>query len=306
MASGLMHENNRQYERAAEVYRDVQRRFAGSEFARRATAALHALETGGAVHGIEFRRRQDAAWDQLFPAQALAARGDWRTARPGLQKAIELLGGVLRDFPDHPKAKDIAIALGNTHMLLNEYGAAQEAYTRAVELAERQSTQRAGGTSGIDNVVLDVRERLAEAIRAWRRQWMTRSAWALLTAIGAALLLLRPWREIDVPTLRLATLLVLNTIVLAIIAMGTSYYVRNYVDPHSPIEDRAAGLLTALPGITGVVVVLGYACGLRGVLHWPTTRATSVAAVLGVLAAVAVATCVINAFALFPVLDSDL
>ena len=69
----------------------------------------------------------------------------------------------------------------------------------------------------------------------------------------------------------------------------------------------AAALLVLVPGVTGELVAVGFATGLRGA-RGATARLTDVgvAAALGALAALAVATCLVHAFALFPFLDSKL
>lgn len=306
MASALMHENNREYEQAAADYRETQRRFPGSEVVRRADAALSALEYGGAERGIAFRRSQDAAWDELFPAQAEAARGEWSSARPKLEAATRHLADILSHFRDHPKARDIAIALGNTHMLLEDFGQAQAAYTEAIAITREQVAAHGGGGPGLASLLLDAQERFAEAVRSWRRVWITRTSWAVLLGVAVALACLRPWREADAGTLALGLRLAATTLVLSAAAAAGSYVVRNYVDDHSPIEDHAAGLLVALPGMTAVLGTLGYALGLRATTRWSDTRIVIVAALVSALAAVAVAAIIINAFALFPILDSDL
>jgi tetratricopeptide (TPR) repeat protein len=264
------------------------------------------LEEGGPGRSLEFRRRRDAAWDELSPAQELADRAGLRAARPGLERAAALLEGILRDFSDHPKAKDIAMALGNTHMVLRWFAEARADYQRAIALARAQSAPIDRGGHEIDNFLLQAGERLAEAIRAFHRQWFTRVAWALLAAIGLALLSLRPWRAVDGPTVRLGGTLVLGTLLLALLAMGMAYGLRVYVDQHSPLDSEAAALLVALPGITGQIVALAFGDSLQATLRWKAGSAAGLGATLGVLAALAVATCVVNAFALFPFLDSNL
>lgn len=304
-ASALMHENNREYERAAGEYREVQRRFAGTEFARRAESALSTLEAGGAQRGIAFRRRQDAAWDELFPAQAEAARGEWLTARPRLERATAHLAAILSEFRDHPKARDIAIALGNAHMLMSDFGAAQDAYRQAVAIAQEQVAAHGGGGPGLASLLLDAEERLAEAVRAQRRLWITSTSWTVLLAIALILLALRPWRALDGTTVGLGLRLIAMTVVLSLTAAASSYVVRTYIDEFSPIEDRTAALLVALPGMTGIIVTLGYMLGLHATVPWPHTRVATVAAIVSAVAAVAVAAIIINTFALFPVLDDQ-
>lgn len=303
-SSGLMRQNARDYQRASETYREVERRFPGTLFSRRAGQMVKALEEGGQGRWIEFRRRNDAASDVLFPAQALAEREELRAARPGLERAAALLESIVRDFADHPQAANVAITLGNTHMTLRQFGAACADYERAIALARSQSARAAPAAQGVDSIALDAEERLVEAVRSLRRQRVTAGARTLLAAIGLVLLALRPWRAADAPMLRFAGSLALVTLVLAVVAMGTAHVVRLYIDPNSPIENEAAGLLVALPGITGQLVALGFVGALRETLHWPAGAAARLAAAVGAIAALAVATCVVNAYALFPVLDS--
>jgi hypothetical protein len=69
----------------------------------------------------------------------------------------------------------------------------------------------------------------------------------------------------------------------------------------------AAALLVLVPGVTGELVAVGFATGLRGALRANARRwNVGIAATLGALAALAVATCLVHAFALFPFLDSKL
>jgi outer membrane protein assembly factor BamD (BamD/ComL family) len=305
LAAGLMQENNRRYEDAADTYRTLRQRFPETESARRASATLDALEYGGASRGIEFRRRQDAAWDELFPAQAEAARGDWTRARPKLLAAIRHLEEILRDFRDHPKARDIAIALGNAHMLLQDFVNAQNSYADAIAIIGEQ-TPASGAEAGGESLLLDAQERFAEAVRAWRRVWITRAAWALLLTIGMIVVLLGPWRTLDRAYVALGVRLLGATLLASAAAAGASYIVRTYVDSQSPLEDRTAALLVALPGLAAVIIALGLMRGLRTKVRWSDARIATVAAVISAVAALAIAAIIVNAFALFPLLDSDL
>lgn len=298
--AGLMYQNARDYERAIAIYRDVLRRFPGTVFAKQADDGIKVLEEGGAGRAVEFRRRVDAAWDELTPAQAVVDRDGLRAGRAGLERGAALLEGVVRDFGDHPRIKDVFTALGNTHMTLQWFGRAREDYQRALTSIRQQGAEGPGYAS----LVSDAEQRLLEAVRAWRRQWATRVAWTVLAAIGVGFVAVQPWRAVDAPLLGLGGGLVLATVLLAGLAMAASLFVRLYVDEHSPIQDRAAGLLVALPGITGEVVALGFVAGLRRTRRWRAPRIAGLAAAVAALAALAVATCVVNAFALFPVLDS--
>ena len=93
---------------------------------------------------------------------------------------------------------------------------------------------------------------------------------------------------------------------LALLAMAGSFQLSRDPQAHSPIDIGAAGLLVAMPGLTGEFVALSVAGGLRTTWRWEGTWPTVLAATLGMLAALAAATCLVNAFALFPFLDSEL
>jgi tetratricopeptide (TPR) repeat protein len=300
-ASGLMLQNAREYESAAATYREVVSRFPGTLFARRAEQVVKSLEEGGHARGLEFRRRRDEASDQLAPAQALAEREGLAAARPGLERAVALLQGVVDDFPEHPQAPNVAVTLGNTQMTLGEFAAARAAYERAITLAGSRAA--AGGAGPVDSIVLDAEERLVEAIKEIRRERVSRGAQSSLAVIAVALLALRPWRGADAPILRVAGRLFIATLALAVLAVGAAWVVRS-IDPSSPIDSSLAALLVALPGLTGEIVALGMVGGLRGMLRPPT--AVRVAATVGAFAALAAATCVVHAYDLFPVLDSML
>jgi len=292
--AGSMLESARDYEHALAVHRETARRFAGSEFGRRAEDAARRLEEGGAARAIAFRRRLDAAWDELFPATDLAQRKGTRAARPGLIRAAELLAGVLRDFPEQSRARDVADALGDADMLLGRYAQANGDYERAMELARPDAADA-------DLQLASLREKVAEANRALRRQWFDRIAKALLAAIVLGLAYTKPWRHRASTTMRAAAVLVLGTVLLAALAGAAAEYVRVHIDEASPVGTLAAALLVLLPGVTGELVALGFTAGLRG-RRWDV----GMAAALGALAALAVATSVVHAFALFPFLDSKL
>src|SRR5207249_4446629 len=107
--------------------------------------------------------------------------------------------------------------------------------------------------------------------------------------------------------MRVAAVAVLGTVVLAGLAGGVAEYLRVHVDEASPVKMTAAALLVLVPGVTGELVAVGFASGLRGAPRAPAPRwNVGIAATLGALAALAVATCLVHAFALFPFLDSKL
>jgi outer membrane protein assembly factor BamD (BamD/ComL family) len=294
-ASGLMQSSAREYERALGTYREVMRRFPGTDFARRAATEVKALEEGGAARAIAVQRKLDAARDELFPAEERVERDGLAAGRAGLVRAVRLLEEILRDDGDHPKAREVALTLGDAHMTLRDHRAARDAYGRALALLQ-----------GDRNAVVNAEQKLADAVRWVRRDRVRETAWTLLTAIGVGLLAVRPWRGLDRRTLLVGGLLVSGTIGAALLAAAGAAFIRTYVDDHSPVEDRVAALLVLLPGVAGQVVALGFASGLaRG----PATSGgwrTGIAALLGAVAALAVVACVVYAFELFPLLDSEL
>src|SRR5207253_3700899 len=84
-----------------------------------------------------------------------------RAARPGLIRAAELLAGVLRDFPEQSRARDVADALGDADMPLGRYAQANGDYERAMELARPDAADA-------DLQLASLREKVAEANRALR------------------------------------------------------------------------------------------------------------------------------------------
>ena len=143
--------------------------------------------------------------------------------------------------------------------------------------------------------------------RSVRREWIDGIAKTLLGVIVLGLVVVKPWRHPDGSLIRASAALVLATAVLAGAAGAAARYVRLHVDEASPVETTAAALLVFLPGVTGELVAVGFATGLRRALGLRAPRwNVGLAAALGALAALAVATCVVHAFALFPFLDSKL
>ena len=298
--TGSMLESARDYERALSIYLEVVGRFAGTDFGRKAEVAAAGLQEGGTARAIAFRRRLDAAWDELFPATALVQEKGLAAARPGLERAVTLLAGVLRDYPEQSKAKDVAVALGDADMMLQRYAQARSEYERAIDLSRRDPRDA-------DLGLASALEKLAEAHRSIRRQWLDRIAKTLVGVIVLGLVAVKPWRRADSFMIRVGALLVLGTVVLAGIAGATAECLRLHVDEASPVEMTAAALLVLLPGVTGELVAVGFATGLRGALGSRARRwNVGIAATLGALAALAVATCLVHAFALFPFLDSKL
>jgi len=301
-AAGLMEENARRYEEASTLYEEVERRFAGTEAAGRARDANAALTQGNAARGVAFRHRYDAAWDTWTAAQARVDLEGRRAARPDLEAAAVLLEALFSDFRDLPKAREVVLALGEAHMLLQRYPEAAADFERAAGLARARQAAGASSRPEADSLVMEAEDRRDEALRRERRMWFTSVAEGMLATIGAALLLVRPWRGADARLLRLGAGLVLATTVLAGVAAGAAYVLRHFTEEHSPVPVTAAALLVALPGVTAVLVALGFTAALARA--WGPARAAGFGGLVAAVAALAVATCVIDAFALFPVLDS--
>jgi len=299
---GTMQEAARDYAAAVTTYRETARRFADDPFARKAADAASALEEGGPVRGIEFRSRLDGAWDVLSPAQETAERDGPAAARPELERAATLLAGILHDFADHPRARNVAFALGDAHMALGRYADARADYGRAVELARREAERPGADARYAESDVKSAEEKLAEAGRALWRARVVQLAEGLLVAIGLGVIAVRPWRGLDARLLRLGGALVAATGVLAALALGVAAWVQRF-DEHSPIEGGVAALFVLLPGLAGQLVALGFVSGLAA--SGKSSRRAGVAAILGALAALAVATCLVQRFDLFSALDSE-
>lgn len=299
--AALMLENAHDYQGALETYREVERRFAGTPFAVKAEAGAAALSLGGEQRGIDFRRRLDAAWAELFPAQDLIESDGIAAARPGLERAVTLLAALLRDYPDHPRARDVALSLGDAHMSLGLSREARADYEQAIALIRAQ-----GQTDGDAEMLEAVEHKRSEAIEAGRQVWITGSAHALLVAIVLGMVALRPWRVSSRWMLRPGGALLAGTLVLAGAAMLLARWIHDNVDDHSPIEAGLAAVLVALPALTGQAVALGYTNALAGAKlgQRPVLR-TGLAGLVGVVAALAVATCVVEASGIFAALGSD-
>src|SRR2546430_289071 len=221
--TGSMLESARDYENALSVYGEAARRFAGTVFGRRAEDAAAGLQEGGTARAIAFRRRLDVAWDALFPATALFQEKGLAAARPGLEQAVELLAGVLRDYPEQSKAKDVADSLGEADMMLRRYAQARSDYERAIDLYRRDARDADLGLASAS-------EKLAEARRSLRRQWLDRIGKTLVGVIVLGLVSVKPWRHPDRFMIRVAAVLVLGTAVLAGVAAALAEYVRFHVD----------------------------------------------------------------------------
>lgn len=293
----LMQQNQRHYETALQTFAEVQRRFPDSPLARRAADAVTTLTPGGDDQGLAFKRRFDEAMDAYAPARDALDRDDFSAARPGFERALTLLAAIERDFPQHPRAKDVAFLSGETHTALARFVEARADFERALAIAAAPEG---------DTFVTLARERIEESMRSRHRQVTTRAAWSVLTAIGIALLLVRPWTGIDGALVRLAARVAFGIVVLAATSVIAAWFIREYVDDHSPVTNAIAVMLVALPSLTGLIVTLGFVAGLRTSAGRTSAWPARTGAVMGALAAFAVAVCVVNAYELFPFLDSML
>src|SRR5207302_8548791 len=134
-----------------------------------------------------------------------------------------------------------------------------------------------------------------------------RIAKTVIGVIVLGLVSVKPWRHPDGLMMRVAAVVVLGTVVLAGVAGAVAEYLRFHVDEASPVQMTAAALLVLVPGVTGELVAVGFATGLRGTLRASARRwDVGLAATLGALAALAAATCLVYAFSLFSFLDSKL
>lgn len=293
----LMQQNQRQYETALQSFAEVQRRFPDTPVARRAADAAAGLTEGG-DQGLAFKRRFDEVMDAYAPARDALDRDDFATAQPGFERAVTLLAAIERDFPTHPRVKDVAFLSGETHAALARFVEARADYERAVALG--------GGPRDGDTFVTLTQERIVEVVRARNRQVTTRAARTVLIAIGLAFLLVRPWTGVDAALFRLGGRIALGTFVLSAVSVIVAWFIREYVDDHSPVTHDIAVMLVLLPGLAGVVVSLGFVGGLRTIAGGHSPWPVRAGAMLGALAAFAVAVCVVNAYELFPFLDSML
>jgi tetratricopeptide (TPR) repeat protein len=299
--AALMQENAHDYEHALQTYREAARRFPDTPFAAKAEAGAAALAEGGEQRGIDFKRRLDAAWGELFPAQDLLESDGIAAARPGLERAVTALTALLRDYPDHPRSRDVALSLGDAHMSLGLSHEARADFEKAIALS------RAQGQADIDVELIEgIEHKRGEAIEATRQVWITDSAHLLLAAIFVGLIALRPWRVPATWMVRPGAVLFVTTLVLGGAAMLLARWIHDNVDDHSPIEATLAALLVVLPGLTGQVVAFGYTNALAGraLADRPAWR-TALAGAIGVVAALAVATCVIEASGVFEALGSE-
>lgn len=292
---GLMQQNQRRYEAALATYREVQERFPATIVGRRAVEAIAILSEGGSERGLAFRRRFDEALELYARARDQLDREGMRVAGPDLQHAVELMASIVAEFVDHPRRAQAAFELGEMRATVQDYLGARAAYEQALAWTT--------GTPG-DGFITNVTNRLDEAVRARRRQICTRIAMVILAFIVVLFLAARPWAVFDRELLRHVGAFAVGVVVLAVIGETASYVVRTYIDDHSPLHGGIATRLVLFPGVTGEVLALGFLGRCRTL--WNGPRAVHVAAALGAIAALAVTTMVVNAYELFPFLDSML
>ncbi len=292
--AGLNEKNAQRYEKALETWREVVRRFPEGDFARRARAEIARLDPPGGG-GIDFARRRDEALTILD--QARQAGED--AARPVLEHALRILEPLLADHREHPEASDVALSIQEARTRLGDLDGARRAADDAVTLAREAAARAPGDPQAAANVANADLHR-AEADRLLLRRAVARVATTVLALVLGALAALRPWRTRPGRLFRAARVLVAAPLVLAVLAMTLAWFVRRYVDDHSPLGVGDAAALVALPGLVAVVAALGIASAVKG------RRGAALAGLCGALAGTSVATLLVQAFGLFGYLDSKL
>lgn len=250
-------------ERAVATYREIEARFSKDAFAGIARRNVDRLEPPGVVGGLEFQRRHAAAVAGLPLAFTLAERRELAQARPALERSLDLLAGLFRDYPKHPRAVDVAITISDILVRLERLDEALGAGEQALALAkERAAAADASATAAAE--VVSAGRQLDEARRAIRLVRFGRVAKGLLVVLAGALAALRPWRRVNGSVVKLLLVLgVLDALCAAAGAAGADY-VRKVHVPSSPIDNGMAALLVFVPGAIGILLAVGFTLSLRG------------------------------------------
>ncbi len=280
-------------EDALASYREVMARFADHAFAGIARRSADRLEPPGVTGGLEFRRRHDAALEVLLKAMPLAERRELEAARPGLVRSLELLAALYRDFPEHPQAVDVAIAISDVLVRLERLDDAHDAAEEALALARKRAAKPDAAPTAPADVVSALRQ-LDEARRAIRLLRVGRGAKGLLALLTVAWCALRPWRRFDRRIAKLAVVLLVLDVVASIGGAIGADYVKRVHAPGSPVEPLMGALLVFVPGLVGMTFATGFAITLRGRLN-----AALIAGLLGFLAALATTTCIAQHYGFF-------
>jgi tetratricopeptide (TPR) repeat protein len=283
-------------EQALATYREVVRRFPKSPFAVLAGRAVQRIEPPGVSGGVEFQRRQAEALDVLLPAIALNERRDVDGARPGLEKAVTLLGDLLRDFEAHPKAVDVAIALSDALARLQRFGEAYAAAEKAIVLAEREAS-KPGAPNTVLGDVANAKKQYAATRRAFHL-WLVADTGckALIAVLGLILASRRPWLRLTRRHVKLLAVLTALEGVLALAAVVGAEYVRRFKDPDSVVTDGIAAVLVLVPGLLGVGLAVGLAGSVSG------RRGAILGGACGVIGSLATSVCLIHYFRLYGLL----
>ena len=299
---GLMQQNQRRYEDALGTFRRVIELYPGTPLAQRAEGAVATLTEGGVETGVAFRARYDEMMEAYTLGREASEREGAGAGRAALEKAAATADGLQREFPNHPRLGQVAFQAGEIAVALEEFSLAQRHYERALALA--------GGVrdpdASIDTLVTNSHSQLVEAGRKQRRWWSTRGAWLVLACLGVALVGWRPWQMLDASWLRPATVCALAVTGVASIGEGFAWFVRTYLDDHSPVTEGLAFFLVAAPGFVGLFAAMGFLAGFRRAAPRRADRAALYAAGLGALAAFAITVWIVNAYELSPFPDADL
>lgn len=300
--AGMMYQQARDYPRAVATYDEVQRRFPNTDTAQRAAGSAAELRAGSS-RWLEFRQRQDEAWDVFEPARERAQTDGLGAARGDLQRAATLLRSLLDDFPEHPRAKDVATALATTYLSLRRFDEAATTYERAIELARAQNA-----TTGIpvDSFIAVAADDAHAALRAGRRYHLTGLAVAILAIIALGLIALRPWGVAYANTRHLLAPMALTIALVTALAATSAYVVRYFIDENSPITWMHAIVLAAIPGLMGALTTHMYGGALAARAVGDEIKAYTIAAAIAALAALAVSVCLMSQFELLSFLDSEL
>jgi tetratricopeptide (TPR) repeat protein len=282
-------------ERALDTYREVERRFPKSDFAAVAHRDAERLQPAGVAGGLDFQRRHEAAWDVLSAALTLDVRGEREAARPGLEKALDLLQALLRDHRDHPGAVDVTIAMSDVLVRLDRLDEALAVAEEAVTLAERE-TKKPDAADAARGELLSARRQLGEARSALRGRALDRAGMSFLVALAVALACARPWRRLARRLVTLWLVLVAVDGALAVLAIVGFRYLRAG-DPDSIITDSVVAALVVVPGATGITASV-LATASLGARRWSGV----LSATAGVLAALATSTCLVQHYRLFAAL----
>jgi hypothetical protein len=228
-----------------------------------------------------------------MPAITQHDRREVEKARPGLEKALELLDALLRDHRDHPKACDIEATRSDVLIRLGRHAEAVAAAEDAVTLARREA-EKPGAPNTARGDVVSAERQLGEARRAlwcWRLDLDSK---VLLGVLAVFLLSKRPWRALTPRLGRLALGLLLADLALAGLGvLGAEYVARRERNPDSLMTDGKAFVLVLVPGAIGIVVALATALSYKG------RRGALLAVALALAGTLAASICLVQHYGFF-------